>query len=195
MTRTYWMLAATVLALTACHPELEGNADDEPLWEEEARPPATVAPINPRSDKDAPAPDAPADPPPVGCGSDLGNAQTDLANLAREAEGLGRLDCHEGLTEVAWAHSKDMAERGFFDHVNPDGERPWDRMNAAGVTGWAAAGENIALGYPSAEAVTEGWMNSPGHRANILNGDFNSVGVGVYEHGGRLYWTQLFARF
>ena len=72
----------------------------------------------------------------------------------------------------------------------------WDRMNRNGITGWRTAGENIAYGYPSARDVQEGWMNSPGHRENILNAGFTHVGVGLYvDSEGTAYWTQLFASF
>jgi uncharacterized protein YkwD len=196
MNRT-WTVPCLVFALalfaSACHLELEatggegGNnlhaaAPAEPL-------PATIAPYDAEDVAETPVPE------PGECGSPMGRAQTELTNRERDAMGLPALRCHDGLTFVAIGHSEDMAERGFFDHINPDGEQPWDRMNGAGVTGWKAAGENIAAGYPTAAAVTDGWMNSPGHRANIMNPEFNCVGVGVYEHQGRLYWTQLFAKF
>jgi uncharacterized protein YkwD len=118
-----------------------------------------------------------------------------LMNADRIAEGLSALSCDLRLSEVARAHSRDMAERDFFDHTNPDGEQPWDRMERHGVRGFRSAGENIAAGYPSPAAVEEGWMNSPGHRANILNDGYTHIGVGLFDDGGRLVWTQVFATF
>lgn len=86
-------------------------------------------------------------------------------------------------------HSLDMATRGFFNHVNPDGDNPGARIAASGYSpsGW---GENIAAGYPTPEAVVEGWMNSDGHCSNMMSDDFTEVGVG---HNG-LYWTLVFAK-
>jgi uncharacterized protein YkwD len=116
-------------------------------------------------------------------------------NRDRVDNGLAALSCHDGLVLVARAHSEDMARRGFFDHTNPEGERPWDRVEAAGITGWSYVGENIAYGYSTPEAVQETWMNSRGHRANILNGDYTHIGVGAFNDDGTWYWTQVFARF
>jgi uncharacterized protein YkwD len=86
-----------------------------------------------------------------------------------------------------------MAARNFFDHNNPDGKSPFDRMTAAGYR-YRMAAENIAAGYATPQAVVDGWMNSPGHRANILNCGLTQIGVG-YATGGsyRTYWTEDFA--
>lgn len=102
------------------------------------------------------------------------------------------------LREVARAHSEDMATRGFFDHVNPDGDDPFDRMDAAGFTGALPWGENIAGGSPTPESVMQGWMASDGHCENIMNPDYTVIGVGYFERaddpqGLRHYWTQNFA--
>lgn len=110
-----------------------------------------------------------------------------LTNQERIKAGLAPFTWSDALADVAAAHCQDMSERQFFDHVNPDGLSPFDRMAAAGIHySWAA--ENIAMGYPSPQAVVEGWMNSPGHRANILNEHLTTLGVGYYEG----YWTQCF---
>ena len=79
--------------------------------------------------------------------------------------------------------------------VEPQGQQPWDRVSAAGISGWQSVGENIAYGYPTPEAVEDTWMNSPGHRANILNSGYTHIGVGAYNDNGTLYWTQVFATF
>ena len=91
-------------------------------------------------------------------------------------------------------HSKDMYDRDFFDHTNPDGELPWDRMDRAGYN-WSAAGENIAAGNPTAAATVQQWMESDGHCANIMSADFTELGVGYYPGGewGHM-WTQVFGR-
>ena len=87
-----------------------------------------------------------------------------------------------------------MIDRNFFDHYNPDSASPFDRMKAAGIR-YTMAAENIAAGYPSPESVVEGWMNSPGHRANILSGN-KYLGVGLALGGGYgYYWTQCFAKY
>lgn len=120
-----------------------------------------------------------------------------LVNDERVAMAAAPLQ-HDGtLREVARAHSEDMVARSFFAHVNPDNQDPFDRMAAAGVT-FSAAGENIAwnMGYadPAGTAVT-GWMNSSGHRANILNGNFVRTGMGVaIAPDGAVYFTQVFTR-
>ncbi|PCC67568.1 Cysteine-rich secretory protein family protein [Nannocystis exedens] len=95
---------------------------------------------------------------------------------------------------AARKHSQDMAERGFFDHVNPDGEEPFDRIEEAGYTGWAAAGENIAAGSDDPGMTVQGWLDSDGHCANLMNPQYTHTGVGFYEGTGNLtyYWTQTF---
>lgn len=129
------------------------------------------------------------------CGSALETRQFELLNEDRVANGLAPLECDLRVTAVALEHSRDMAERGYFDHVNPDGESPWDRVERAGIDGWRGVGENIAAGYPTPEDVQAGWMDSPGHRANILDDQYTHVGVGVYDDNGTLYWTQVFVIF
>lgn len=96
------------------------------------------------------------------------------------------------LRSAAQAHSQDMADNNYFDHTNRQGQSPFDRMTAAGYTYWAA-GENIAAGQPTPAAVVQGWLNSPGHCANLMNANFTELGVGVAT-GGRygIYWTQNF---
>lgn len=89
---------------------------------------------------------------------------------------------------AARLHSQDMAIRMYFDHTNLDGLSPWDRVDLTDYSG-NASGENIAQGYPDPMAVMEGWMNSPGHCANIMNPDNTELGVGYYGDGS--YWTQV----
>ncbi|MFE0445562.1 CAP domain-containing protein [Streptomyces fungicidicus] len=115
-----------------------------------------------------------------------------LTNRARAGAGLAPLSPDPRLAAAAQAHSADMVARDFYAHTAPDGSRPWDRAAAAGSTR-RTIGENIACGQRSAAEVVEGWLNSPGHRANILKADFTHIGVG-FAGGGRAgtYWTQLF---
>lgn len=109
----------------------------------------------------------------------------------------GPLVMHQLLREAARLHSEDMGNRGFFDHVNPDGLDPFDRMAATGFQGPYPWGENIAAGYPTAEAAVAGWMSSEtGHCANIMEPAYGVIGVGyAVVPGSQMthYWTQNFA--
>jgi uncharacterized protein YkwD len=102
------------------------------------------------------------------------------------------------LTCSARLHSLDMFERGFFDHVNPDGDDPGARIEAAGYD-WSTYGENIAQGYGSPAEVVDGWLDSDGHCRNMMAPDFTELGVGYYpgDTGSGFgqkqhYWTQNF---
>ncbi|MEU4010428.1 CAP domain-containing protein [Streptomyces pseudogriseolus] len=113
-----------------------------------------------------------------------------LVNAERAKVGCSPVTADSALTALATAFSNDMAGRGFFDHTDPDGDTPWDRAQAAGISN--LGGENIARGQADAEAVMQAWMDSPGHKANILNCDFKSLGVGVHLGPGGPWWTQNF---
>lgn len=105
---------------------------------------------------------------------------------------VGPLTMDPALQCAARVHTKDMADRDFFDHDNPDGDGPSDRMEAAGYDGrgW---GENIAAGRETAEATMEQWMSSSGHCSNIMAAGFSLIGVGYYPGGEyRHLWTQTF---
>jgi len=116
-----------------------------------------------------------------------------LTNDEREEKGCSRLRLDSRLRTAARRQSTDMARFGYMSHTGQDGSDPGQRMRAAGYDtsgGWA---ENVARGYPTPSAVMTGWMNSPGHRANILNCSLHALGVGVVRSsGGRYYWTQDF---
>ena len=101
------------------------------------------------------------------------------------------------LANAARNHSADMAEQGYFSHNSQDGRLPWDRMEAAGYTDFQSAGENIAAGYITPEEVVEAWFTSPGHKENMLNCNYNEIGIGyVYDEDStfRHYWTQDFGQ-
>lgn len=116
----------------------------------------------------------------------------DLVNQIREENGLEPFVYNETLAETARAHSQDMIDRNFFDHTNPDGKSPFDRMRDNGLS-YSMAAENIAAGQRTPEEVVESWMNSEGHRANILGG-CKELGVGLALGGSYgYYWTQCFA--
>jgi uncharacterized protein YkwD len=113
-----------------------------------------------------------------------------LVNQERAKAGCRPLKEDSSLDSLAKNFSDEMASRGFFDHTDPDGKTPWDRADAAGVQ--QLGGENIARGQADPQAVMEAWMNSAGHRANILNCDYTRLGVGVHYGGGGPWWTQDF---
>ena len=107
-----------------------------------------------------------------------------LVNKEREKAGLATLIWQEELAAVARAHSKDMATRSYFNHINPEGQKPADRKRAAGLI-FVYSAENIARGYKTAESVVAAWMNSPAHKSAILSEHAVKIGIGV--HGD--YWT------
>ncbi|WP_328370642.1 CAP domain-containing protein [Streptomyces sp. NBC_00445] len=116
----------------------------------------------------------------------------ELTNRERAGAGLPPLAVDPVLSTAAQAHSADMIARAFYSHTSPDGSQPWDRAAAAG-SARRSIGENIACGQRSPAEVVEGWMNSPGHRANILKPTFTHIGVGFAGGGAAgTYWTQLF---
>lgn len=125
---------------------------------------------------------------------DMETETSDLINGERALYDLGALTMREDLRQVARAHSQDMVDHDFFAHVNPSGDDPFHRMAGAGIT-YSTAGENIAWNnYPnSVETAVDGWMNSAGHRNNILNANFTMAGLGVAHDGaGGYYFTQVF---
>jgi uncharacterized YkwD family protein len=114
-----------------------------------------------------------------------------LVNIEREKAGLKPLKASSQLSKVARMKSKDMAENNYFSHTSPTYGSPFDMMRQFGIN-YRTAGENIAKGYLSPASVMNGWMNSSGHRANILNPNFGTIGVGAYKVGSTIYWTQMF---
>ncbi|MFE2053221.1 CAP domain-containing protein [Streptomyces sp. NPDC059459] len=113
-----------------------------------------------------------------------------LVNDERAKVGCTPVAANSALRELAEDFSAAMAAQGFFDHTDPSGATPWDRAEAAGITD--LGGENIARGQADAQAVMDAWMDSPGHKANILNCDFRTLGVGVHFGSGGPWWTQNF---
>jgi len=162
------------------------------------------APPEPEAEPDPPEPDpapppqpSPSSPPsttasaPSSGASAAEAAVVDIVNEERARAGCPSAQGEAALHDLARGHSADMAARGYFDHTDPDGRTPWDRAEAAGISG--VGGENIAMGAPDARSVMEMWMDSPGHRANILNCDFTRIGVGMHAgSGGGPWWTQVF---
>lgn len=116
----------------------------------------------------------------------------ELVNAERAKNGLNPLKMNAQVNKTATLKSQDMAKLGYFDHNSPTYGSPFDMMKKYGIS-YRTAGENIAMGQTTPEQVMKGWMNSPGHRANILKSSFTEIGVGVAKNSsGRLYWTQQF---
>lgn len=115
----------------------------------------------------------------------------ELTNLARSREGLAPLVVNDRLSAAASAHARDMAQKGYFDHLSPNGEGPEERCRRAGVADFS--GENICMGTPTAKPTVDLWLASPGHRSNILSASNRETGVGFAKNPkGETYWVQLF---
>lgn len=111
----------------------------------------------------------------------------ELVNEYRAENGEAPLALEPRLTQAAQLFAEAMVNEGFFSHVSPDGSGPGDRILAAGYE-WSTWGENIAYGYSTPEAVMQAWVNSSGHRANILGSGFLEIGIGFYRNT----WVQDF---
>ncbi|WP_436850383.1 CAP domain-containing protein, partial [Streptomyces massasporeus] len=138
---------------------------------------------------------------PGGSGSDSGSGPASgggpeaqvlsLVNKERAAAGCSSVTANDRLTRAADDYSDVMASSGVMSHTGPDGSTMTTRVEAAGYQ-WSTLGENIARGQADAASVMKSWMNSPGHRANILNCSFKELGVGVHFGDGGPWWTQNF---
>ena len=147
---------------------------------EEETPPAEEAP--PQEEPDAPEES--------GGVQEAAEAVTSLVNAARQDAGLSELELDADLCAAAQARAQEIAQS--FSHTRPDGSSCFTILEEFGIS-YRAAGENIAMGQRTPEEVMDGWMNSSGHRANILNGTFTSIGVGYYVDGaGAAHWVQIF---
>ncbi|WP_243299260.1 CAP domain-containing protein [Bacillus litorisediminis] len=113
----------------------------------------------------------------------------DLVNQERARAGLPSLKLNAELSRVARYKSQDMRDRRYFDHNSPTYGSPFTMMRNFGIS-YRSAGENIAYGQRTPQEVVNAWMNSAGHRANILNSSFTDIGVGYVADGN--YWTQMF---
>ena len=113
----------------------------------------------------------------------------DLVNKVREENNLSPYTYNAKLSDVARIKAQDMKDNNYFDHTSPTYGTPYEMMTQFGIK-YTAAAENIAQGYPTPEAVVDGWMHSAGHRANILDPEFTQIGIGYVADGN--YWTQMF---
>ena len=116
-----------------------------------------------------------------------------LCNAERAKNGLKPLTLNWQVARVARYKSDDMRDKNYFSHTSPTYGSPFDMLKQFSVP-YATAGENIAKGQRTAQAVVTAWMNSEGHRKNILNAGFTEIGVGYSTGGGTTYWTQMFIR-
>jgi uncharacterized protein YkwD len=117
-------------------------------------------------------------------------------NTIRQEKNLAPLRNNEKLAQVARDYSRRMAEQNFFSHTSPDGDSAADRVRAAGIF-YLMLGENLFTSTNIAQpvpAAVEGWMDSPGHRENILRSEYRETGIGVWQQGDTYYFTQLFMR-
>ncbi|WP_203248864.1 CAP domain-containing protein [Sporosarcina beigongshangi] len=135
------------------------------------------------------APSTPVETPQDASISAIEKAVLDLTNAERQKAGLKPLQTDKNLMTSARQKSADMASKKYFSHTSPTYGSPFDQMKANGVT-YKAAAENIAMGQRTAEEVVKGWMESPGHRQNILTPGYTHIGIGFDKNGN--YWTQQF---
>ena len=164
---------------------------------EEETPPAEEAPPQEEPGEDPPQETPPAQenpdedaPEESGGVQEAAEAVASLVNAARRDAGLSELELDADLCAAAQARAQEIAQS--FSHTRPDGSSCFTILEEFGVS-YRAAGENIAMGQRTPEEVMDGWMNSSGHRANILNGTFTSIGVGYYVDGaGAAHWVQIF---
>lgn len=164
---------------------------------EEETPPAEEAPPQEEPGEESPQETPPAQenpdedaPEESGGVQEAAEAVTSLVNAARRDAGLSELELDADLCAAAQARAQEIAQS--FSHTRPDGSSCFTILEEFGIS-YRAAGENIAMGQRTPEEVMDGWMNSSGHRANILNGTFTSIGVGYYVDGaGAAHWVQIF---
>lgn len=123
--------------------------------------------------------------------TDVATSILNLVNRQRSAQGLKSLSLDSALNNAATLKAQDMADKGYFDHTSPTYGTPFQMLKSLGIS-YRSAGENIAKGQKTPEAVMNAWMNSSGHRANILNSSYGKLGVGYVVKNGTTYWVQIF---
>ena len=123
--------------------------------------------------------------------SQQAQAVLSLVNAERSKNGLSSLTLSSKLTAVANEKARDMAENNYFSHESPTYGSPFQMLQQYGIR-YRTAGENIAKGYKTPAAVVEGWMNSPGHKQNILNASYSAGAMGCYYYNGSYYWVNNF---
>ena len=168
-------------------PVAEKPTTSAPVAKPVAQKPAPTAPAaKPVAEKPAPTTPAKQE---AGSISTIEKQVLTLTNQERAKGGLKPLATDSALMGTARAKSADMSNNNYFSHTSPTLGSPFDQMKAKGIQ-YKTAAENIAMGQRTAEEVVKGWMESPGHRANIMNGNLTHIGIG-YDAQGH-YWTQQF---
>lgn len=177
---------------TPVEPEMPSEPEMPVEPEVPSEPETPVEPEVPSEPETPVEPEAPSEPeqPEASDGVHAYERQVvDLVNVQRARYGLQPVSLDAELCRFARVKSQDMHDNRYFDHNSPTYGSPFDMMRQFGIT-YASAGENIAMGYSTPEAVVNAWMNSEGHRANILSSKYARLGVGYVADGG--YWTQWF---
>ncbi|PEL20545.1 CAP domain-containing protein [Bacillus wiedmannii] len=175
-------------------PETQKPAEQKPVEQkpaEEVQKPEAQKPAE-NNNTQKPAEQKPAEQKPAEEAKSLSEFEqrvVELTNTERAKQGLPALKIDTELSKVARVKSEDMQKNNYFDHNSPTYGSPFDMMKKFGIS-YTSAGENIAQGQRTPEEVVQAWMNSAGHRANILNNGFTHIGVGYVESGN--YWTQQF---
>lgn len=183
------LTGAALPAASAARPQWNGNGWHTIVTCPDQSAPDTTPDTTPDTDY---TPDTDTTPdtdatPDNGTVSSLERQVAELVNQERAAYGLAPLTLAADLSDGARLKSQDMRDNGYFDHNSSTYGTPFEMMRTLGID-YRAAAENIAMGYRTAEAVVEGWMNSAGHRANILSDKYTEIGIGHVDG----YWTQWF---
>lgn len=205
--RTTWTLLIvflTAVGQTSCGGGSGGGSGTDATVATPDDPPTSSTP--PPAANPDPAPSEPPEQPVLTSGCALSDTEQALLDAHNEARGLSRqcggeafpavgaLSWHCTLADVSESHSRDMATINFFSHTGSDGLSPFDRMTNAGYE-YRTAGENIAAGQRDVAQVMDGWLNSPGHCRNIMNGSFTEMGGAKVDASGSdfpTYWTVKF---
>lgn len=183
-----------VIEQPTAKPETQKPAEQKPAEQkpaEEVQKPEAQKPAE-NNNTQKPAEQKPAEQKPAEEAKSLSEFEqrvVELTNAERAKQGLPALKIDTELSKVARIKSEDMQKNNYFDHNSPTYGSPFDMMKKFGIS-YTSAGENIAQGQRTPEEVVQAWMNSAGHRANILNNGFTHIGVGYVESGN--YWTQQF---
>ncbi|NDZ64269.1 sigma-70 family RNA polymerase sigma factor [Streptomyces cyaneofuscatus] len=177
---------------SSASPSASASPSKSPSRKPKPKPSPTKSTRPPAPSTSAPAPKPPPPPAPAPAApASEGGQVLQIVNTERAKEGCGPVTSNDLLATAAQRHSADMASRDYFSHTSPDGTDPGDRITAAGYR-WSTYGENIAKGQRTPADVMRAWMDSPGHRANILNCSFKEMGIGKVDSGGGPVWTQKF---
>ncbi|KON87564.1 sporulation protein [Sporosarcina globispora] len=180
---------AQMPAAPAQQPAKEQEAAKAPAQQPAKEQEAAKAPAQQPAQKQAPAEQTKESAPATSEVSAYEKKVLELTNQERAKAGVPALKLDVELSKVAREKSRDMQSKGYFDHNSPTYGSPFDMMKQFGIS-YTTAGENIAMGQQSPEEVVQAWMNSEGHRKNIMNANFTHLGVGHVADGN--YWTQMF---